>query len=97
MIDVTDLVILDRSGNRHLSRGFIASLDFQTIKAIVDATVSFRPRRPARSRTTLDWTLSHNLVFVIVRAAAFMALLMSSRASPVGLSPSSILIGIVAW
>jgi len=51
---------------------------FQTVTAVVIATASFRHLRPDFCRRTSERILSESFDFVIVRAVAFMALLMSS-------------------
>ena len=60
------------SGKRGVPKESILCFDFKTI---LGATFSFRLHRPARSRTTLEKTLSVRRVLVIVRALELMALL----------------------
>ena len=77
-----DLVglMMDLLGNRVLPRGSLALLDFHTIKAVCDATISFSGRRPAFSNTDFEDTLSLRAVFVIVRAIDLKDRLMFSVA-----------------
>ena len=65
-----DLVCLmmDLLGKRVFPRGSLALLDFHTIRAVCDATISFRGRRPAFSNMDFEDTLSLRAVFVMVRA-----------------------------
>ena len=71
---------MDLSGKRFLPRGFLAFLDFHTIRAVCDATISFRFQRPAFSKTSFDDTLSLRAVFVMVRATDLIERLMLSVA-----------------
>ena len=84
------------SGKRSLPSGFICFLAFQTITTLVDATISFRLRRPDFCNTFSEDTMSFKLVFVIVLAADFMALLIFSLARFDALSSYAILKGIAA-
>ena len=54
--ELIDLVVLkmDLLGKRVLPRGSLALYDFHTMKAVCDATISFRVRRPAFSNTNFD-------------------------------------------
>ena len=63
---------------RSTPKGFITCLDFQVRTAIVEAAASFKHRILAFERITSERILSESLVFVIVRAVALMALLISS-------------------
>ena len=65
-VELMDLVCLmmDLSGKRFLPRGSLAFLDFHTIKAVCEATISLRGRRPAFSRIDFEDTLSLRAVFV---------------------------------
>ena len=81
-VELMDLVCLmmDLSGKRFLPRGSLAFFDFHTMKAVWEATISFRVRRPAFSRTDFEDTLSLRAVFVIVRATDLIDRLMFSVA-----------------
>ena len=78
-----DLVALmmDLLGKSFLPRGSLALLDFHTIRAVWEATISFRGRRPAFSNTDFEDTLSLKLVFVTVQATDLIDRLMFSVAS----------------
>ena len=76
--------------------GSIVCLDFQTVTAVTEATASFRHFKLAFLRTSSDRILSESLDFVIVRAVAFMALLISSKTPLHVLSSLDIWTGIVA-
>ena len=92
-----DLVglMMDLLGKRFLPRGSLALLDFYTIRAVCEATISFRVQRPAFSKTNED-TSSLRLVFVIVRATDLINQLMFSVARFAARSSCSILKGIAA-
>ena len=64
LMDLVGLMI-DLLGKRNLPRGSLALFDFHTIRAVCDATISFRGRRPAFSNTEFEDTLSLRAVFVI--------------------------------
>ena len=68
--ELMDLVCLmiDLTGKSFLPRGSLAFFDFHTMRAVCEATISFRFRRPAFSRMDFEDTLSLRAVFVIVRA-----------------------------
>ena len=97
-IDSANLVFLLNflSEKRRIRKGFISRLDFQTKVAIVEAVISLRQQSPAFDRMISERTLSESFIFVIDRAAHFMALLISSVIVIDPLSSKSILIGIVA-
>ena len=63
---------------------------------LVEATISFRFRRPAFFSTCSDATMSFRLVFVMVRATDLMALFILSVARFAALSSNAILKGIAA-
>ena len=69
--------------------------DFQAVTAAIEATASLRHFRLALCRMTSDRTLSESLVFVMIRAAAFMVLLISSVIPILDLSSLLNLKGIV--
>lgn len=94
MVDLVDLN-LSLSRNKQSPSGFIDCFDFQTVVAVIAATASLRHLRFALARTSSDQTLSDNFVLVMVRAADFMALFMSSVTLMEYLSLSLILRGIV--
>ena len=79
LMDLVGLMMV-LSGKRILPRGSLALLDFHTIRAVCEATISFRVRRPAFSKTNFDNTLSLRAVFVMVRATDLMDRLMFSVA-----------------
>jgi hypothetical protein len=79
LMDLVGLM-MDLLGKRFLPRGSLALLDFQTIRAVCDATISFRGRRPAFSNTDFEDTLSLRAVFVMVRAMDLIERLMFSVA-----------------
>jgi hypothetical protein len=79
LMDLVGL-IMDLSGKRFLPRGSLALLDFHTIRAVCDATISFSVRRPAFSNTNFEDTLSLRAVFVMVRATNLINQLMFSVA-----------------
>ena len=97
-VELMDLVCLmmDLSGKRFLPRGSLAFFDFHTMKAVCEATISFRVRRPAFSRTDFDDTLSLRAVFVIVRATDLIDRLMFSVARFAARSSCTNLKGIAA-
>ena len=76
--------------------GFMVFLDFHTITAMIEATASFKQRKPAFQRVVSDRTLSDSLHFVIVLATYLMDLLISSVMQIKDRSSFSSLIGIVA-
>ena len=53
-------------------------LEFQTVTAVIDATASFRHFKLAFRKVSSERILSDSFVFVMVRAVALMALLISS-------------------
>ena len=57
LMDLVGLM-MDLLGKRFLPRGSLALFDFQTIRAVCEATISFRVRRPAFSKTDFEDTLS---------------------------------------
>ena len=81
-VELMDLVCLmmDLSGKSFLLRGSLAFFDFHTMRAVWEATISFKVRRPAFSRTDFEDTLSLREVFVIVRATDLIDRLMFSVA-----------------
>ena len=97
-LDSANLVFLEFSffEKRSTPKGFISCLDFQIKTAIAVAAASFRQRILALERITSDRILSDNLVLVMMRAVALMALLISSVTVFEPLSSGSSLIGIVA-
>ena len=99
-VDLVDIFSLnfDKSifGKRSEPNGSILILDFQTIRAEVDAKISFSPRRPAFSSVMSDRTLSVKRVWVIDRDALFRAQLIFSVSMLAPLSSLFILNGIAA-
>ena len=98
-IDSANLVFIPVflfSGNSLAPSGFMVCFDFHNKIAEAYAVTSFRQRKPAFERTTSDCTLSESFVRVIVRAAAWIDLLISSVRVIDPLSSESILIGIAA-
>ena len=93
-----DLVVLEMVlfGKSLVPRGSFAFCDFHTITAVCDATISFRFRRPAFSRTHFVDTISFRLVFVMVRATDLIARLIFSVARLAARSSKAILKGIAA-
>ncbi len=93
-----DLVglMMDLLGKRFLPRGSLALLDFHTIRAVCDATIPFRVRRPAFSKTDFEDTLSLRAVFVMVLATYLINQLMFSVARFAARSSCAILKGIAA-
>ncbi len=79
LMDLVGLM-MDLLGKRFLPRGSLALLDFHTIRAVCDATISFRGRRPAFSNTNFEDTLSRRAVLVRVRATDWTDRLMFSVA-----------------
>ena len=77
-----DLVglMMDLLGKRYFPRGSLVLLDFHTIRAVCDATISFNGLRPAFSNTDFEDTLSLRAVFVMVRATDLIERLMFSVA-----------------
>ena len=76
--------------------GSMVFLDFHTITPMIEATASFKQRRPAFQRVVSDLTLSESLHFVIVLATYLMVLLISSVMQIKDLSSFSSLMGMVA-
>ena len=95
LMDLVGLM-MDLLGKRYLPRGSLALLDFHTIRAVCEATISFRVRRPAFSKTDFEDTLSLRLVFVMVQATDLIDRLMFSVAKFAARSSCSILKGIAA-
>ena len=58
--------------------GYMNCLDFHTVKAVTDATASFRHFKPALCKMTSERTFSESFVLVMVLAVALIALLISS-------------------
>ena len=77
-VELMDLVCLmmGLSGKRFLPRGSLAFFDFHTMKAVCEATISFRVQRPAFSRTDFEdcvvraTDLINRLMFSVARFAA---------------------------
>ena len=61
-----DLVglMMDLSGKRFLPRGSLALLDFHTIRAVCEVTISFRVQRPSFIKTDFEGTLSLRLTII---------------------------------
>ena len=81
-VELMDLVCLmmDLSGKSFLPRRSLAFFDFPTMRAVCEATISFKVRRPVFSRIDFEDTLSLREVYVIVRATDLIDQLMFSVA-----------------
>ena len=97
-VELMDLVCLMvvLTGKSFLPRGSLAFFDFHTMRAVCEATISFRFRRPAFSRMDFEDTLSLRAVFVIVRATDLIDRLMFSVAKFAARSSWANLKGIAA-
>ena len=68
---------IDLSLKRHCPSRFMDCLDFHTVVAIIDATLSLRHLSLAFCKTFSEGIFSESLVLVIVLAVDLIALLMS--------------------